>query len=80
MHTSFGNPCVIQSGEYSSTHIMETTMGNEGEWAKTHHMDQLEGIWPEVKHITTDMDTKAYLAAKALYADWKLPEENHNVC
>ena len=39
MHTSFGKPCVIQSGEYSSTHIMESTMGNEGEWAKTRLMD-----------------------------------------
>ena len=33
--------------------------------------------WSEA-HITTDPDAKAYMAAKALYADWQLPEQNHN--
>ena len=68
MHTSSSDPCDIQSGECTSTHVMETTIGNEGEWAKTCLMDLKESDL-EVKHITTDPDTKAYMAAEELYAD-----------
>ena len=47
---------------------METTIGNEVEWAKTCLM-YLKEFDLEVKHITTDPDAKAYMAAEELYAD-----------
>ena len=68
IHTSSDPPCDISSNDCSSTHVMETTIGNEGEWAKTCLENLKTESDLEVKHITTDPDTKAYMAAEELYA------------
>ena len=68
MHTGSDPPCDITSSACSSTHVMETTIGNEGEWAKACLVNLKTESDLEVKHVTTDPDTKAYMAAEELYA------------
>ncbi|KAK3104975.1 hypothetical protein FSP39_014462 [Pinctada imbricata] len=66
MHTASDHPCDIKSGECSSTDTMETSIGNEKEWA-ARCLTDLHSSGLEVHHITTDADTKAFKAAQELY-------------
>ncbi|KAK3094151.1 hypothetical protein FSP39_024742 [Pinctada imbricata] len=66
MHTASDPPCDIKSGECSSTDTMETSIGNEKEWA-ARCLTDLHSSGLEVHHITTDADTKAFKAAQELY-------------
>ena len=65
-HSEIDSTCDIKKGKCSTTDPMETSIGNEGEWA-SRSLGDLKESGLEVKYMTTDPDTKAYLAAQDLF-------------
>lgn len=69
-HSKGDDLCDIKTETCTATISMETSIGDEKRWAKL----VLQGLLEDnlnVKYITTDQDTAAYLAATELYEEGK---------
>jgi len=68
MHTEADQVCDIKSGQCSATDTMETSIGNEREWATRclRYLKREHNL--EVRHMTTDPDTRAFKAAEDLHS------------
>ncbi|KAK3106993.1 hypothetical protein FSP39_004584 [Pinctada imbricata] len=65
-HSEIDSTCDIKKTKCSTTDPMESSIGNEGEWA-SRSLGDLKESGLEVKYMTTDPDTKAFLAAQDLF-------------